>query len=483
MGICPYICNKQAYNKYYFFHLWYNLLMEYGILSIAIPLLTIILAIITKDVIISLMGGIFAGELVLHHYSFTQAFLALFDGIVELFSHGWITKTVIFMLLVGAIIKIITNSRAIDRFVLYLSAKAKRLDSKRGSMLLAYAIGVLIFIESSITSLVAGTVARPLCDKNGVSRAKLAYICDSTSAPVCSLIPLNAWGALLLGLITTAITSGVIEGDGVTLLVESIKYNFYSIVTLLIVLVVIWFDVDIGEMKKIKPSPYHPMINHSDTKGALLPMLLPVLVMVAGVPVGLYLSGNGDIFKGSGSTSVYYSVIVTLIFLYIYYVVINRTMRHKEYFHSLYLGMGEMLSVSIILIFALQIGGVIKDLHTASYLSSILQGNLPISLVPMLIFLTASVMAFATGTSWGTFSIMMPIALTLASSMHLDIPLVIGAVISGGIFGDHASPISDTTIISSMASKCDHIVHVRTQLPYAILGGVIAAILFGVSGS
>ncbi|MCB4764544.1 MAG: sodium:proton antiporter, partial [Sulfurovum sp.] len=186
--------------------------MEYGIFSIVIPLLTILLAIITKDVIISLMGGIFTGLLVLNGYHPIVALEALFNGIVSQFSEGWITKTLLFSLFVGAIIKLLTLSNSVEYFVAYLDEKSKKINSPKGAMLLAYTIGVVIFIESSITSLVAGTAAKPLCDRNGVSREKLAYICDSTSAPICSLIPLNAWGALLLGLIATAIETHVIEG-------------------------------------------------------------------------------------------------------------------------------------------------------------------------------------------------------------------------------------------------------------------------------
>jgi len=420
--------------------------MEYGILSIAIPLLTIILAIITKDVIVSLMGGIFAGLLVLNAYNPIEAFIALFDGIIALFSEGWIAKTLFFILLVGSIIRLLTLSGAVDSFVAYLSQKAKKIDSPIGAMLLAYIIGVIIFIESSITALVAGTVAKPLCDKNGVSREKLAYICDSTSAPICSLIPLNAWGALLLGLIVTAIDAHVISGDGISLLVASIPYNFYSL---------------------IKATPYK--------------MLLPILVMVLMVPVGLYLTGKGDIFKGSGSTSVYYAVIVTLLFMYLYFVP-SKALSHKNYFKGLYEGIGDMIPVGLILVFALLIGQVIGDLGTAKYLAHLLSGNISPVLIPLFIFLVASITAFSTGTSWGTFSIMMPIGLALGATMGLDIPLVIAAVISGGIFGDHASPISDTTIISSMAADCDHISHVRTQLPYALIGGVLASGAFLVAG-
>lgn len=452
--------------------------MEYGIISIAIPLLTIFLAIVTKDVVVSLMGGIFAGLLVLNAYNPLLAFVSLFDGIIALFSEGWIAKTLFFSLMIGALIHLLTAAGAVSSFLLWLSEKAKRIDSPRGAMLLAYVIGVIIFIESSITSLVAGTVAKPLCDKNNVSREKLAYICDSTSAPICTLIPLNSWGALLLGLILTAIESNVVEGDAVSLLIASIPFNFYAIITLAMVLFVILSNKDIGPMRHTVAQKYvEEQSTHREQKSTALPMLLPLMLMVLAIPVGLYLTGDGDIFKGSGSTSVYYSIIVTLFFMYLYYVG-TKLLTHKAYFTHFYKGLGEMLPVVTILLFALFIGKIIGDLGTAKYLSSLMQGNISAIYVPVIIFIVASITAFSTGTSWGTFSIMMPIALALAGSMDLHIPLVIAAVISGGIFGDHASPISDTTIISSMAAGCDPVAHVRTQLPYAMIGGFLTALSF-----
>jgi len=222
-------------------------------------------------------------------------------------------------------------------------------------------------------------------------------------------------------------------------------------------------------------------INAMEASPALLPMLLPILVMVFSVPAVLYITGNGDIFKGSGSTSVYYATIITLTVMYFYYVTSKR-LTHRNFFDALFKGMGEMLPITAILLFAIFIGKVIGDLGTAKYLASILHGNISPVLMPMLIFLVSGLTAFSTGTSWGTFSIMMPIALALGASMGLDIPLVIATVISGGIFGDHASPISDTTIISSMAAGCDHVEHVRTQLPYALIGGALAALAFLVAG-
>ena len=455
--------------------------MEYGILSIAIPLLTIFLAIITKDVIVSLIGGIFTGLFVLNGYNPLEAFTALFDGIIDLLAKGWIAKTLLFSLMIGAVISLLSASGAVERFVAWLGTKAQKIDSAKGAMLLAYFIGVIIFIESSITSLIAGTVSKPLCDKNGVSREKLAYICDSTSAPICSLIPLNAWGALLLGLIATAIDKEVISGDGVSLLIDSIPYNFYALFTLFIVLIVIFLDKDIGAMKHAVAKPYNIVEKTYSKTPSPFAMLLPIVVMVISVPMGLYLTGGGDIFKGSGSTSVYYAIIVTLLFMYVYYVS-TKMLSHKEYFKYFYEGLGNMIPVMLILMFALFIGKVIGDLGTAKYLAHLLSGNIPPAFTPLLIFIVASITAFSTGTSWGTFSIMMPIALALGADMDLHIPLVIGAVISGGIFGDHSSPISDTTIISSMAAGCDHAEHVRTQIPYALIGGVLAGISFLIAG-
>jgi Na+/H+ antiporter NhaC len=453
-----------------------------GLLSVAIPLFIIIMAIITKDVVVSLLSGIFLGELVTHNFNPLEAILALLDGFIKLFEQGWITKTVLFALLVGSIIRLISDSGGVNGFIEYLGKKQKKLDSPKGSLLLAYILGVIIFIESSITALVAGTVARPLCDKNGVSREKLAFVCDSTSAPICSLIPFNAWGALLLGLIVTAIDSNIITGDGVALLIESIIFNFYSLIIVVLVLAVILFNINIGSMRHAKPHKIESSKIAKSHKGkSPLLMILPLVVLIVMVPISLYYTGDGDILKGSGSTSVFYSVITTLIFIYLYYT-LGGHLKHKEYFDSLYAGVADMIPIVLILLLAFLIGNVIKDLGTADYLAKIMDGNIPPYLLPFLIFIVSAITSFSTGTSWGTFSIMMPIGLFLGASFDMHIPLVIGAVISGGIFGDHVSPISDTTIISSMASGCDHISHVRTQMPYALVSAGLASILYLIMG-
>lgn len=455
--------------------------MEYGIISILIPFFTIIVAIWSKDVVISLLGGAFFGFLALNGYNPALAFVALFNGIIGLFSEGWIVKTIIFIMLVGSIMEILNRSGAVDEFVNFLSQKAQKIDSPRGAMMLAYIIGLIIFIESSITVMVASIVAKPLCDKNGVSREKLAYICDATSAPVCSMLPLNGWGALLLGLITASIVSGVIVGDPIKILLQALLFNFYAIFTIIIVFVVIYKDINIGAMKNTIPKPYIPSNVQIKSNPKPWNMVLPLVVLIGAVPVGLYLTGDGDIFSGSGSTSVYYAVIVTLIFTYLYFVP-KKLITHSGYFESLYKGLSDMIPITIVMILAFLIGKVIGDLGTAKYLASMVGGTISPTIIPLLIFLLSSLMAFATGTSWGTFSIMMPIALALGGAMDIMPSLMVATVISGGVFGDHASPISDTTIISSMASGCENIDHVNTQLPYALIAAFFAAIAFLIAG-
>ncbi len=455
--------------------------MEYGIISVLIPLFTIIVAIWSKDVVISLLGGAFFGFLALNGYNPALAFVALFNGIIGLFSEGWIVKTILFIMLVGSIMEILSRSGAVDEFVDFLSQKAQKIDSPRGAMMLAYIIGLVIFIESSITVMVASIVAKPLCDKNGVSREKLAYICDATSAPVCSMLPLNGWGALLLGLITASIVSGVIVGDPIKILLQALLFNFYAIFTIILVFVVIYKDINIGAMKNTIPKPYIPSNVQIKSNPKPWNMVLPLVVLIGAVPVGLYLTGDGDIFSGSGSTSVYYAVIVTLIFTYLYFVP-KKLITHSGYFESLYKGLSDMIPITIVMILAFLIGKVIGDLGTAKYLASMVGGTISPTIIPLLIFLLSSLMAFATGTSWGTFSIMMPIALALGGAMDIMPSLMVATVISGGVFGDHASPISDTTIISSMASGCENIDHVNTQLPYALIAAFFAAIAFLIAG-
>ena len=399
-----------------------------------------------------------------------------YELFISLLSTPWILKTLGFAILVGSVMALIEKSGGIEGFVAYIVEQKSFVSSERSSLILSYIIGVVIFIESSITALISGAVGRPLCDKYKVSHAKLAFVCDSTSAPISSLIVLNGWGALLLGLIATQISSGMIEGDSVAILIDAVMYNFYAMSALIVTFLSIYFSVDIGAMKDAKyvPSPKSDTIQEASS---MYYMLLPIFSMIAFAFIFLYLTGDGDILKGSGSSSIFYTMIVTLTLMLLYYVP-TKNMRLGVWAKTAVSGAKKLFPIALILLFAFAIGKITGELKTGLYLASLASETLSVYLLGGVIFLLSSVIAFSTGTSWGTFSIMIPVAVPMAVAMDADVALCIGAVISGGVFGDHCSPISDTTIISSMAADCEVIEHVQTQLPYALISGVIALVLF-----
>ena len=382
----------------------------------------------------------------------------------------------LFVILIGSLMEILQKSGSIDAFVSYMQEKKKIVKSARSALLLSYVIGIVVFIESSITSLVAGAVGRPFCQKYSIAPAKLAFVCDSTSAPISSLLVFNGWGALLLGLISTQVESGLIHGESVSFLIDAVFYNFYAMVVLVITLIAIVFNINLGAMKYASLS--HSSYKSSSLQGAALyPMLVPIVFMVGAVFFFLYFTGEGNIFKGSGSSSIFYSVISTLILMFFLYVP-SQKMSIKLYIEAFFSGMKKLFFMAVVLLFAFAIGKVTNEMHTGVYLAGFVQNLLSPIYLGGVVFLLASLISFATGTSWGTFSIMIPVAVPMAVALDANVALAIGAVISGGVFGDHCSPISDTTIISSLAAECDVVEHVNTQLPYALLSAGIALIGF-----
>jgi tetracycline resistance efflux pump len=442
------------------------------------------MALLTRQVFISLLSGIVLGELILLGGSLSQLIPGTIDRLLAQMSEDWKIKTLLFVIMVGSIIRLITVSGGIESFIVYVSKK--RINSKRKTLLMGYFIGILIFLESSITALVVGTLTKPLARKYKISKEKLAYLCDCTSSPVCSLFPFNGWGALLLGLIGVQIAQGVIEGNKLSLLVSAIPLNFYAIVTMVVLFSVIYTNKDFGPMKKAEDQmrsveETECLVDMTEERVSIKAMFYPVAVMLLSVPVFLYLSGDGNILEGSGSSAIFYSVLSTLVFTAVYYR-FKDVMSYKTYFQELKIGAGDMTGIGLILLLAFALGEVTVDLQTGPYLASLVDGLLNPVYLAGLVFVISALISFSTGTSWGTFSIMIPIALPMAAILGTDLSLAIAAVISGGVFGDHCSPISDTTIISSMAADCDHIAHVKTQLPYALLSGMIALVLFMLFG-
>ena len=450
--------------------------MEYGYFSVVPPILAIIMALLTRHVLFSLFAGVLSAQYIMADFQLMQTLWGTVALFGSLLGEPWIIKTLLFALLVGSVMALLKASGGIDGFIELLTRRYALVHSKRSALLLTYGVGLVIFIESSITSLIAGTIGRPLSDRYGFSRAKLAYVCDSTAAPVCSLIMINGWGALVLGLLATQISSEVIEGESISWLLDALRYNFYAMTALLMTFVVIWFDLKVGEDRVVSKKYGYHHATFRPTASALL-MLLPIGVMMMTVFISLYITGEGNMLRGSGSSAIFHSQVATLFFMLIYYL-LKQVMHVTQYAREALRGLRSMGEITLILLLAFAMGASTQDLGTGMYLAAFSGDVLSPTYLAGVIFLLSAVMAFATGTSWGTFSIMIPVAIPMAVGMDANVALCIAAAISGGVFGDHCSPISDTTIIASLAAGCDHMEHVVTQLPYALISGTFSLGLF-----
>jgi tetracycline resistance efflux pump len=462
-------------------------------ISLLPPVLAIVVAIWSKQVYLSLAGGLWLSWTILAGWNPIQGLGDAIQGTVAVFGSEGDARAIMFTIAIGALIATIEASGGVRGFVHYLE-QHKWVNSAKRSQLLAWATGMVIFIESNITVLVAGSVARPLCDRYKCSREKLAYIIDSTSAPVCILIPMNAWGAYNLQLL-----EGLGVENALSVFLESILFNFYAIVAVVMVLVVILWDVNFGPMKKAEERTRGgvllwpdatPMIDEdvlSPEPNDKIPprainMVVPIAAMVLFMPLGLYITGNGVFTDGSGSTSVLWSVLFGLAVSWVL-LLTQGAFTQGELVKIGLRGAGGLVPLALILLLAIALGDVVETLGTGRYVAQVTAGTMPTFVYLPLVFLVSGGIAFSTGTSWGTFAIMLPIAVPAAMTLGLPLAPFVAASLSGGIFGDHCSPISDTTIIASMAAATDHIDHVRTQLPYALIGGGIATVLFAVLGA
>src|SRR5210317_1856590 len=456
--------------------------------SVLPPLLAIVLAIWSKQVIPSLFAGIWIGHTLLTQFNPLAGLVAGLDGMINVFTDPGDTRVLVFTLLIGPLIGTIEHSGGVRGFVHYLETRHWVHNGFR-AQILAWAVGLVIFVESSITLLVAGSVSRPLFDRYRVSREKLAYLIDATSAPVCVMIPLNAWGAFIISLVASTGVENPLQ-----VFVAAVPLNLYAITAILLAGVVVWKNINIGPMKKaeertqggeilwpdavplIDVSAEHEAVDEHHPPSAWL-MGLPILAMVLMMPVSLYITGDGDIINGSGSVAVLWSVCFA-IFVAWAMSLFKGDSSVSELMHVFMKGAGDLLPIAIILLLALTLGDVANALGTGVYVANVVSGNISPVLLPPLVFLVSAFIAFSVGSSWGTFAIMIPIAVPIAMTLGIPVPLMLGAAISGAIFGDHALPISDTTVLASMASASDHIDHVRTQLPYALIAAAIAALGF-----
>jgi len=462
-------------------------------ISLLPPVLAIVLAIWSRQVYLSLAGGVWLGWTILNGWNPLTGLAVSIEQIVAVLAEPGDAKAIMFTLVIGAMIATIEVSGGVKGFTRVLE-DAALVKSAKGAQLLAWGTGFIIFIESNITVLVAGSVARPLMDRYRSSREKLAYIIDSTSAPICILIPMNAWGAYNIGIL-----EGLGVESAVGVFVASIAFNFYAIAAVGLALIVVLFDWNIGPMKKAEARTAAgelmwpdsvPVVDESvlspETKEGVEPlardMIVPITAMVVMMPVGLWITGDGNLLDGSGSTSVLWAVTFGLAVSWVL-LLSRRAFNLDELMKTSLKGAGGLVPLALILLLSLAMKNVAAALETGPYVAQVVSQGLPLALFLPLAFVVSAGIAFSIGTSWGTFGIMLPIVVPAADVLGLPLAPFVAAALSGGIFGDHCSPISDTTIISSMAAATDHIDHVRTQLPYALTGGAIAAVCFSVVGA
>jgi Na+/H+ antiporter NhaC len=398
-----------------------------------------------------------------------------------------------FSALIGAMITFTQASGGMEGFVSWVESRGLT-RSKRSVGLLTGCVSLAVFLESNFGLLVAGSVARPLYDKCRMAREKLAYVIDATCSPKCILIPLNAWGAYIIAILAA---QGVEQP--VPVLLAALPFNFYALLAIALAFLVIVTGWNIGPMReaerrvaeegKLLRDGAEPMVS-SDVAAARAPegvprralnMVAPIVTMVLTVPVVLWYTGDGNIMNGSGSNSVLWGVIVGLLVAAVAYRV-QGIMKLPQLSDQLIAGVRGLVPLVIVLSLAFAIGATTRALGTGVFVAQALQATLHPGLVPALVFVLACFIAFSTGTSWGTFAIMIPIVMPMIAILDLHPALALGAALGGGIFGDHCSPISDTTIVASMASATDHIDHVRTQLPYAMICAGASILLFLVFG-
>ncbi|MGO4999158.1 Na+/H+ antiporter NhaC family protein [Oceanisphaera sp. W20_SRM_FM3] len=471
--------------------------------SLLPPLLAIVLAVFTRRVLLSLGLGIILAALLLQHFSVTGAVQLVLSSALALFwsdnaVNEWNVNILTFLLLLGCIISMLSRIGATLAFAEWAQTRIK---NRRQAKLMTGLLVFVFFIDDYFHSLSVGTICRPVTDRFNISRAKLAYLLDSTAAPVCVLMPVSSWGAYIIALVGGILVShGITEHSALGGFLMMGSMNYYAIFTLIMVLLVIRGGWDLGAMARHEEAALKGSLfdsskgappgveDSSEQVGRVIDLLLAIATLTLVTVVGLLLTGahalkqEGLEFSLLGALE-HTNVGRSLVFggvagaLVCVFGMVQQGVSLAHWRQTLTTGVKGMLPAIYILLFAWLIAGLISQLQTGQYLASLVQHSLPLFLLPAVLFLLAGMMAFATGTSWGTFGIMLPIAadMTMAIDAQLLLPAM-SAVMAGAVFGDHCSPISDTTILSSTGAACHHMDHVLTQLPYALSIAVVSLI-------
>jgi len=450
--------------------------------SLIPPLVAIVLAFASRRILPSLLAGVFVAVILLdprHPWAAPFATLDYMTGIACIPGN---LELIAFSLVVGALLKLIGDANGFAAFAGALEHVRK--DYGKGTVFgLTYALSSLVFLECWSNILISGTTMAPLYDKLGISRQRLAYFIHTIGLNTVAMIVINGWGAFYMSVLRAQATPNPFR-----LIIAALPYNLYSWICLAMVAVVMVTGWTIGPMRKFEGAapPVPPVIHaadvdtaprQSETKPRLSYLLAPVGVLIATMVTSLYVTGHGDITAGDGSRSILYAATLATATIAVQ-LLAGRVFTFVEIEEKAMQGMRDFFNVSLLIVIALSLGGLCKEMGAGLYISQLAQAALPAWLVPAVIFALAAVMSFATGTSYGTLAIMVPLVLPMAAATHLGSPLLFAACLSGAIFGDNTSPINDNAIITSMASGATVVDHVRTQMPYALICAGLSAIGF-----
>lgn len=498
---------------------------RFGILTLLPPLVAIALAFITKETILSLFIGVFVGEFMVCVNDINiiktaiNAFLAMGAQIISCMADPWNAGIILQCLLIGGVIQLITKMGGAKALA---DALAKRANTPRKAQLITEFLGLCVFFDDYANSLIVGPIMRPVMDKLKVSREKLAFVVDATAAPVAGIAIISTWIGLEISLITQGFESIGMNVSGFGIFLQTIPFRFYNILILIFIFISAITLYEFGPMKKAEQAArarkesepiqaleapgFDEVQPVEGIKLSVWNAIIPIGTLIIGALIAFYWSGYTTILGGEdqalitlmktaplsfngifealsasdASVALFQAALLASI-VGILMAVFQKIMTIEEAISEWVGGMKTIVITGVILLLAWSLGGVIGDIGTADYLVGVLKGALPVFILPSLIFVLGALISFATGTSYGTMSILMPLTIPLAWAVNPDMGFVIvctSGVLTGAIFGDHCSPISDTTILSSMGTSCDHIDHVNTQIYYAIFVAAIA-IVFG----
>ena len=461
--------------------------------SLLPPIIAIALALITKEVYFSLFVGILSGALIYSNFSPWGMVTNTFDVMIAKLSDGWNVGIMLFLVTLGMMVALINKAGGSAAYGRWAS---KHIKTRVGAMISTAVLGMLIFVDDYFNCLTVGSVMRPVTDKHNVSRAKLSYIIDATAAPVCIIAPISSWAA--------AVSSVAPEGQGLTLFIQSIPYNLYALLTLFMVIALAVMKFDFGAMRiheqnamngDLYTTEARPYAGASDEagnpKGTVLDLILPVIALIVSCVLCMVYTGgffDGESFMDAfancdASVGLVLGSFMALIFTAILYLP-RKIMNYKEFFNALSDGFKAMVPAMLILTFAWTLSGVTGQMGATVFVAEFVRTSAShmANFLPAIVFLIGTGLAFATGTSWGTFGILIPIVTSMFEATDPMLYIGMSACLAGAVCGDHCSPISDTTIMSSAGARCVHVNHVATQLPYAVTVAAISFVCYIVAG-